>query len=343
MKEKTINIFKGLLKRKKLLIVIIIVVVGGLIWRFQVSNRDDLESFTIERGTVQEELILSGSIDADEYASLSFPVSGKISWIAVTEGEWVKKGQALAKIDTTSLNATYQRAQSDLRSADASVEKAHDDVKDHDGDETYTQKEIRTVAEVAKDKAWEAVIIAQENLNNATLYAPFEGVVTFVANPYSGVNVIYTATQFELLNPETIYFYVTADQSEVNSLSEGQKVVVILDSFSDEELEGEITFISRTPMSGESGAVYKVKIGFATGDLDTDKLRIGMTGDAKFVLEEKSDVLNVPPDFINSDTKGRYVQFGKKNNKVYVEVGLEGEESVEISGEGIKEGDTVYD
>jgi macrolide-specific efflux system membrane fusion protein len=227
MKEKSTNLLKAIFKRKKLITVMAVIIIGVLIWRWQIANGDDLDTFEIKKGTVQEELILTGSVKADEHTNLSFSTSGKIIWVGVSEGDWVKKGQALAKIDTTSLNAAYQRARSDLRSADASVEKAHDDVKDHDGDETYAQKETRTTAEVAKDKAWEAVKIAEQNLNNATLLAPFEGLVTYVANPFSGVNVLYTATQFELLNPETIYFDVSADQSEVIDIHKDQKVTHI--------------------------------------------------------------------------------------------------------------------
>jgi len=67
-----------------------------------------------------------------------------------------------------------------------------------------------------------------------------------------------------------------------------------------------------------------------------------MTGDARFALSEKSDVLYVPPQFINSDKNGKYLRLGRKNNKVYIETGIEGEERVEVIGD-TKEGDIVYD
>jgi len=67
-----------------------------------------------------------------------------------------------------------------------------------------------------------------------------------------------------------------------------------------------------------------------------------MGGDAKFVLSEKEGVLYVPPEFVNSDVNGKYVNLDKGNNKRYVEVGIEGEDRVEIIGD-VKEGDVVYD
>lgn len=331
-------------QKKRARVALVVVVIGGvLLWKFVLfPKKADLETTEIKKGIVSEELILSGEINADEYAELVFQSSGKIAWVGASEGEWVRKGQALAKLNTTNLNADLQRARSDLRDAEATVERVHDDVKDHAGDETFTQKETRTASEVAKDKAYEAVLKAEENLRNATLTAPFAGLVTYVANPFSGLNILYSQTQFELVNPESIYFEVSADQTEVTNLSLDQKVKIILDSYIDQEFEGEITFISYTPKTGEVGAVYKVKVSFPIETIDVRKFRIGMTGDAKFILSDKSDVLYVPPQFVNSDTKGRFLRLGSKNNKTYIEVGLEGEERVEVSGE-IKEGDTIYD
>jgi len=330
-------------KRKKIIFAAIVIAAIALIFLFVSKRRNaDVETFKIERGEVAEELILSGEVMADEHAQLTFQSPGEITWIGVKEGEEVKKGQALGKLDTISLNADYQRALSDLRSADASVEKAHDDVKDHTGDETFAQKETRTAAEVAKDKAYENVIKTQKALKNATLYSPFAGIVTHVQNPYSGVSVLSTQTQFEIVNPETIYFEVTADQTEVYILSIGQEVKIVLDAFPEDTYTAKVYYISYTPKTDEVGTVYKIKVIFSESGINAEKIRIGMSGDAKFILSKKDDVLYAPNKFVNSDAKGKYVNVGSPKNKIYIEVGLEGEEKVEITGD-IKEGQTLYD
>jgi membrane fusion protein (multidrug efflux system) len=344
--NKFINFLQAIRKRltTRWLIVIGIIILAIVAWRVIAArrSRSELETTTVKRGDVAEELILSGEISADEYAQLAFQTSGEIAWIGVKEGDWVKKGQPLARLDTANLNSELQRAYSDLRSAEAALDEVYDEVKNHDSDETFEQKATRTAAEVAKDKAYEAVLKAQENLRNAALRAPFEGLVSYVANPFSGVNVTLGTTQIQVVNPETIHFIVSADQSEVIDLHQDQEVRLVLDSYPDKEFIGKVNYISFTPKSDEVGAVYEVKVIFPSDDADLSKLRIGMTGDAKFILSEKSDVLYVPPEFVNSDTKGKYVNLGKTNNKVYIETGIEGEERVEIMGD-IKEGDTLYD
>ena len=341
-KDEKVGIFARILRRKKLLIALAVGVVIFFVARGFITRRNQVETTQVKKGDVTEELVLSGQITADEYTQLAFGTSGKISWVGVKEGDEVKKGYALAKLDTTNLNADYQRALQDLNSAEASLGVVYDTVKGHDKDETLSQKEDRTVAEATKNKAYEAVIKTRQDLQNATLTAPFSGIVTYVANPFSGVNTLASQTQMELVNPETIYFDVSADQSEVTELSLGQKVKIVLDSYPDEQFEAKVSFISYTPKADEVGTVYKIKVKFEGVELDAGKFRIGMGGDAGFILTKKDDVLYIPPKFLNSDPNGKYVNKAKSNNKVYVETGIESEDRVEIIS-GVDEGDVLYD
>ena len=336
--------FCGLSKKKKFFIVILIIIatIFFFVQRNAKKKENDVDTAIIERGLVKEELILSGEVKADEHANLAFSTSGEISWMGVSEGDEVDKGQSLAKLDTANLNSDFERAKADLRDAEATVSRVHDDVKDLGNSESFTEKETRTTAEVAYDKAYEAKLKAEKNLKGGTLYAPFAGIVTSITNPFSGVNVIYTTSQIELVNPETIYFEVIADQTEVASLSLGQSVNIVLDSMEEKEIEGVISFIGYTPMVGESGTVYRIKVEIVDESIIKESLRIGLTGDAKFTLNQKDDVLFVPTGFLNSDKSGKYVSVDSLKNKVYVEVGLDGEERVEIIGD-IKEGDKVVD
>ena len=341
-KEQKENIISKLFKNKRNRFIVAGVLIAFLVWRLVIAPKNgDFETTEVKRGTVAEELILSGEIKAKEHALLKFQGSGEINWLGVTEGQWVKKGQLLIRLDTANLYAAYEQSVAALRAAQATADRALDDVKDRGDEETFTEAEARTIAEAARDSAYRAMTIAQENLANGGIRAPFDGIISSVTYPFSGVNTLFSENQIEIVNPETLYVEVSADQSEVIDLTEGQKVTVVLDSFIDEEIQGEIAFISYTPMAGEIGAVYKITIKL-NSDVDPGKVRIGMTGDARFILSEKEDVLYVPNQFVNTDKKGKYVFKNAKDNKVYVEVGIEGEERIEIMGD-IKEGDVLYD
>jgi macrolide-specific efflux system membrane fusion protein len=306
------------------------------------KSKAALKTETIKKGEVTEELILSGEVVAGSQAKLVFETSGTISYVAVKEGDKVAKGQLLTKLETTTFNSDYQRALSDLRDAQATVDKIHDDVKDHSSNETYAQRATRTTAEVAKDKAYEAVIKAEKALKGASLFAPFSGVVTYLANPFPGAFVLYTQTQVEIVDPNSVYFEVSADQTEVGSLKEKGEGVLVLDAFEDKEIPGVIATIAYTPKEGETGAVYAVRVNFKDLEFAKNSLKIGMTGDAKFTLAKKENVFYLPPQFVKADKKGSYLKTGRKNSKVYIETGLEGDDRIEIMG-NLKEGQTVYD
>lgn len=320
---------KRLFTKKR--IVVLIIVLGVLYALYSRFGKKDttFETATIEQGDVREELILSGEVKATEDANLQFNSYGTISWIGVKEGDVVKKGQVLAKLDTTELNSSFQRAQADLRSAEATVARVHDDLKDKGNSETYEEKETRTIAEVAKDKAYENYISSQKALANATLTSPFSGIVTYVANQAAGVNVTIGSTQLRIVNPNTIYLSVNADQTEVSRFSVGDAATMVFDAFEDETVSGTISSISLSPDPTESGTVYPIRISLSA-DTSLYKYRIGMTGDATFLLQEKKNTLFAPSRFIKTDRKGKYVLVNDGKERHYVELGIEGSDRIEL-------------
>lgn len=323
------------------ILAVFLIVAGVVVFRNR--NKPQPASATVEKGQVKSELVLTGTVDADKYAQLAFPTSGKISWVGVDEGAQVYKGQALISLDKTVLNSTYQEALNTYRKYEATAQNVLDQVKDHSTDESFAQKDTRTTAEVNRDSAYDAVKAAKYNLDNATIYAPFAGIISSLPFSSPGVNVSLTDTQVVILDPITIYFDVDADQNDVTSLNLGQSVSIVLDSYQDKELVGKVSYISYTPKPGEAGTNYKVKVVLSNPDVDGEIVRIGMTGDAHFTLSEKDDALYVPTEFVKADIKGSYLKLGDPKNKTYVETGLENETTTEIISDKVKAGDTVYD
>lgn len=307
------------------------------------NNKSEVKSATIQKGGIKEELILSGEVNATHYAKLSFETSGKIVYVGVKEGEEVKKGRLLTKLDATVLNTVYMQALNSLRLYEANVDYVHDQVKDHSKDESLTLRNTRTTAEATKDSAYEAMIAAKRNLDGANIYAPFNGIITSLTNPFSGVYVPVTQPQVEIIDPESMYFEVLADQTEVTKIYQDQSVEITLDSFEDMIVKGTVENISFVPKDGETGSIYMIKVKFEATSLRNSGYRIGMSGDAKFIVAEKSDALFLPSEYVNTDKDGRFVRLDKKGkNKKYIETGLESEENIEIIGD-VSVGQTVYD
>lgn len=330
------RIIRFLLAHKKLTVVLLIIgVIGFFVVRSRGNGNGVSREAQVARGTVEEELVLTGEIKATDHATLQFNTSGTVNWVGIKVGDKVKKGQALMKLDTTKLNAAYQTARATYRAAEANAQEVLDDVKGNDKDETYDEKNTRTAAETTRDKAYDALLAAEKDLRDATLVAPFGGIIAIVNTESAGINVTAATPQVVIVGPETMYFEVSADQTEVSRFTIGDKAQIVLDAF-DESVEAVVTSVSIAPDSTESGTVYPIRL-----SLPADKkLRVGMTGDANFVVSRKENVLFVPSGFVNSDKDGNYVLVAGGDKK-YIEVGIEGADRTEISG--ISEGEAVFD
>lgn len=71
----------------------------------------------VDRGTVEQLVSVSGVIEAEQTAELAFPVSGIVSAVHVTEGDFVEEGQELVTLDSRALAADRKDAQASLERA----------------------------------------------------------------------------------------------------------------------------------------------------------------------------------------------------------------------------------
>lgn len=324
--------------------------IGGTgVWLIYSINtkKNQANLYTVKRQNLTEVLSLSGEIDAEEKATLRFQASGLLTWVGVKEGDHVKKYQSLASLDKRDLQNSMSKLLNTYSKTRWDFEQAQADNKNW---------QTLGMTDLARDTVKRTLDKYQFDLNNsvlavessalalkyATLWTPIEGLVTSIDAPFAGTNITPATAIFEVVNPKTVYFSATADQTEIVSFTPGVMGKVILDSFPDTELAGEVKSISFTPKAGESGTVYELKISFDATEL-RDKIKMGMTGDAKFILKEIKDVLVVPEGYLKKE-KGKYtvtvVEMGKKVKKE-VTVGDSAEGMMEITG-GLNEKDTIY-
>jgi len=327
--------------KKTIAILIVIALAVFFITRRGQGDTTNIKSSKVEFGEVISELVLSGEVEAKSVANLAYPASATVTTLLVEEGETVKKGQLLGSIDTTTLNAALKQAQSSYRNAQATVDRVYDQLKGKEKTESYTEIETRTTAEVARDVAYENVVKAQKALRDATFIAPISGIVSQIGVKTIGSSTTIGTTAFQIVDPDTLFFSVKADQTEVGQIDEGEKVILTLDAFDEETVEGKVYSVSLTPKPGEVETVYETKVTISNTKDIVDNVLVGMTGDARFELAKKQNVLFVDPLFVKTDKDGRYVLKGQAREKKYVKTGLEGEDRVELL-EGVSAGDELF-
>lgn len=257
----------------------------------------------------------------------------------------LRKNQGIASLDTRLSNINLKKSLNIYSITCLDFDQLNKDYEKYEEntDSDYREKIKRILQK--NQLTLENSVLDVESLDLAiklsSISTPISGIVTKVSNPIAGVNVLPNQSQFEIVNPATIYFSVSVDQMDLSGLTKDKEVEVVLDAYPEVKLLGKVDNISFVPVLGETGTVYEVKILFENIDNKDMKYKIGMTGDANLILEKQKNVLFVPLEFVKEDVKGKYLLVGKKMEKVYVETGLESDTSVEIKN-NIKEGDIVY-
>jgi len=329
-------------------IVVFFLVVGAVIFvyqRFFLKEEKALAMYTVKRETLQETLAVTGEIDASEKVSLHFQTGGRLSWVGIKEGDVVKKFAGIASLDTRQLQKTLQKYLNTYSKERRDFEQS---TTDNDELAIALSTDIR-------DRAKRTLENAQFDLDNSVidvelqaiakeysfLYTPIGGIVTRVDATEPGTNVSVTDI-YQVINPESIYFSVSVDQTEVVDLKVGQRGTITFDAYPDQKVSGAITSIGFTPKTDESGTVYEVEMTFESAGING--YRLGMTGDVEFVLNEIKNTVVVPIEYIIDEDGREFVQkqVQEQMKKIPVETGQEYGGMVQIL-DGLFAGDVIYE
>lgn len=345
------HIFKKIGKfiKTKWWIGVLVLGIGAFIWYRQTQAHTTLDPdklYTVDTKTLRDTLSLSGSMDAEEKVSLTFPTGGKLVWIGAEEGDMVEQYQGLASLDQRQLENQMKKSLNTYEKVRKSFDQTTDDNEEYvyeDNEDGDKMKRLIQMSQADLDNSVIDVEIQQIAKEDSYLYSPIAGIVTKAVHPYPGVNISPTQVQFEVVNPTTMYFSARADQAEVVKLSQGMTGEVTLDSFVEQQVMGSIQDISFTPIEGEVGTVYEVKILLNSPSMD--KYRLGMTGDIFFKLREKPDTLAIPSEFLQIDEEENTYVMRKTEEGLQrrsVTIGEEIEGDIEIT-KGLQEGDVIYE
>lgn len=256
--------------------------------------------------------------------------------------------RALLKGAYDEADAAYNTLKSSLNTAENAVDSAWNALQQAQATYDYTVASQESNFRGSKDAvksaeagAGVATIQQESNVDNlnkqiekGAVTADIGGTVTAVnikeGERYAGGAII------TIQDTDALVVSAEIDEYDIADVAIGMKAVFKTDSTRDEQLTGEVIFISPTPTMG-SDVTYQVKVRI---DSDTTRLRIGMNAKLNIILEETADVLTVPYDAIQQDENGNDVIYaverGEKDavtkTAIPVTVGVEGDYYVEVSG-----------
>ncbi|MFE7225230.1 efflux RND transporter periplasmic adaptor subunit [Nocardioides sp. NPDC057577] len=350
-------------------------VVGGGAGAYALTREDTAQAQAVQvqatSGTVKETVSASGTVEAAETADLSFEVSGTVTKIYAAEGDTVEKGDALARVDDTTLVASRTAAKSALTAAQEQL----------DTDESSGAADVQIASDEAAVAAAEADLdSARQAVDDAVLRATIGGTITGfdlavgdVVGSSSGSSGSSSGSSsggsggdsggsgssmggtsggtsdssstststgtVSIVSAGEHVVEATVSADDAASLKKGLQATVTVNGV-DEEVFGTVATVGKVAETSSSGAaVFPVSI-TVTGE--RDDLYPGTSATAEITVKQREDVLTVTSAAITTDGDQAYVQklVDGKTVKTAVTIGDVYGATTEIT-DGLAEGDTV--
>jgi len=300
----------------------------------------------------------TGTIQPRNSVEVSGKVTARIQDILVEENDHVTEGQVVAILDGKDYRAQLDQANFTLTNARQKLERT---------EKLYNigAKSLQELqdAQYEYDRAKSAVELAEDDVNQTVITAPMDGVV--VGEPKTpGTMAVQGST-----NPTVIMriadlseklVKAKVDETDIGSVKVGEQATFTVDAYPEKTFRAEVTKISQTDTtnswdtsssstssSNSNNAVIYYYVTFSAPD-DENLLLPAMTARLDIIVGQVRDALCVPIDALKTDAKGSYVERITKDakgkdvaEKVYINVGLYGEEFVEVTSGNLNPGDDV--
>jgi len=311
----------------------VVVLVVGLVVVSAGARRDrgqEVRFDKVGRRDLIAAVTASGKIQPKKKVDVSADITGRITKIAVREGDFVKQGQFLIQIDPTVYEANLQQATATMASSQAAAvqAKANSDQAERAlgrTKELHTQspnlvsqeqlEQAQTAFDVAEanlnaaqhqvDQARAAAQSARDNLRKTTLIAPMTGRVTRLAVEEGEVAVPSTFSKdigllLTVSDLSVIQAKVKVDETDVVRVHLGDSVEVSIDAFPDTAFIGRVTKVSDSSVRDATSTAtgqndravdYEVEI---TLDKPPSDIRPDLSATARIVTDTRKQALSIP-------------------------------------------------
>jgi HlyD family secretion protein len=290
-------------KSKRILGGLAAVVVIGSVVGFSVV-RENSKKATVQVGTVEKHDLVqivtaSGEVKPRRYVNVGANVSGRLVEIAVKEGDVVKKGEVLAKVESERYQAALRQSEAGVAAARADLERAQADltasrlafertkqmseqrlVSAQDFDQAEADYKMK-LANVDAARKRVAQLQAQldstsDDLLKTTVFSPMDGVVTNLPKEQGEMvigalsfnpTVIMTVADLSVMECE-----VMVDETDFRNLKLGQPAKIKVDALEGLELTGNVTEIGASALVRGSGTSTQTTtdLGANTGNQPKD-------------------------------------------------------------------------
>ena len=294
---------KGMKTGIVLLLVAVAVVAAFRLLRKDSKPKTAYNSATVRRGTLVHSVTATGTIEPIIQVEVGTQVSGIIDRIYVDYNSIVKKGEVIAEIDRSTLEAELESSTATLESNKteyeyqeknfARIKGLHDKGMVSDTD-FETAEYNYNKAKSAYDKSKADMFKVRQNLGYATITAPIDGVVIGreVEEGQTVAASFETPTLFTIANDlSRMRVIADVDEADIGGVVEGQQATFTVDAFPEDVFKGSVTQVRLQPTTESNVVTYEVVVDAPNPDL---KLKPGLTANLTIYTMQKDSVLLVP-------------------------------------------------
>ena len=350
----------------KLKIFAVILVLVGAAVGYKFYN-DKVEADTVQtyetekviRMDLTKTVSATGTVQPKNSVEVSSKITARIKEVLVKENEQVTAGQVVAILDGKDFEATRDQAKFSLTNASQKLERTEKLYKIG----AKSLEELQD-ARFEYDKAKTTLNKAEADVSETVIVAPMDGIV--VGEPQTSGTMAVQGTS----NPTVILriadlseklVKAKVDETDIGSIRVGEKANFTVDAFPNEKFSASVNKISQTDTSNSwstsnsssnsssssSNSVIYYYVTFNAPD-PKNLLLPAMTARLDIIVGQVKNALCVPISAVKTDGKGSYVEKITKDEKgrqvaekVYITVGLYGEEFVEVTQGNLKVDDDI--
>jgi membrane fusion protein (multidrug efflux system) len=222
-------------------------------------------------------------------------MGGQVKSIYVKEGDNVKKGQLLMKLEDGIIQQNIKQVESQLSFAKNIFARQENLWKEGIGTEVQYLSAKNNVESLDKQ-----LDLVKEQLSTTSVYAQVSGIIedvnirvgeTFMGSPMAGITIV---------NPSAMKAVVDVPENYVSKIRKGMPVVINIPDLN-QSFNSSISLISETINVTSRSFVAESKVG-GNGNLKPNQIAI-----VKILDHEAKNAIVIPVETVQSDEKGKYV------------------------------------
>lgn len=314
-----------------LIILLIVLSKSGVIGKKE--DGKEVETALVSEITLIETVSATGKVQPEIEVKISSEVSGEIIELPIKEGQAIKKGELLVRINPDLYQSGVSRSAASLSTARAGLSQSEAQLKEakanYDRNQRLFEKGVISksewdrlvsayeVAKASRESAYynvqsagATVTEARDNLNRTTIYSPVDGTISRL-DAELGERVVGTQqmTGTEILrvaNLNNMEVEVDVNENDIVKIEIGNDADIEVDAYLRRKFKGTVTSISNSASSdltADQVTNFKVKVRILKESYEDmlvgkpgnySPFRPGMTATVDIITERKENILAVP-------------------------------------------------